>query len=54
MIGPGAAFVFLLYIIQFVLTMINGAWGVWHEGGARRLREPDGAIEEPAAIAASS
>jgi glycosyltransferase 2 family protein len=37
-IGPGAAFVFLLYILQVILHLITGAWGLWHEGGARRLR----------------
>ncbi len=36
--GPGAAYVFLLYIMQMALHLITGAWGLWHEGGARRLR----------------
>jgi hypothetical protein len=35
--GPGAAYVFLLYIVQFSIQMLLGAWGVWYEGGARRL-----------------
>lgn len=37
-VGPGAAFVFLLYITQFVMHLITGAWGLWYEGGTRRLR----------------
>jgi hypothetical protein len=45
--GPGAAYVFLLYAAQVVLTLGAGAWGLAHEGGARRLR---GALDEPGAI----
>ncbi|MFT3694683.1 MAG: lysylphosphatidylglycerol synthase transmembrane domain-containing protein [Kofleriaceae bacterium] len=41
-IGPGAAYVFLLYITQVVLQVGTGAWGLWHEGGTRRLQ---GALE---------
>ncbi|HSD86072.1 MAG TPA: lysylphosphatidylglycerol synthase transmembrane domain-containing protein [Kofleriaceae bacterium] len=37
-IGPGAAYAFLLYSTTVVLTILTGVWGVWHEGGARRLR----------------
>jgi glycosyltransferase 2 family protein len=40
--GPGAAFVFLLYIAQVVICFITGGWGLWHEGGTRRLQ---GALE---------
>ena len=36
--GPGAAYVFLLYITQ--LSLVLGAWGLWYEGGAQRLRSP--------------
>ena len=36
--GPGAAYIFLLYATQVVVTAITGAWGIWHEGGTRRLR----------------
>ena len=36
--GPGAAFVFLVYMSQLVLHVVFGAWGLWHEGGTRRLR----------------
>ncbi len=36
--GPGAAYVFLVYVLQVVWTFVLGGWGVWHEGGARRLR----------------
>jgi len=42
-LGPGAAFVFLLYLSQVVLHVVTGAWGLWHEGGTRRLR---GAIDD--------
>jgi uncharacterized membrane protein YbhN (UPF0104 family) len=37
-VGPGAAFVFLLYISQVILTIAVGLWGLYDEGGARRLR----------------
>jgi glycosyltransferase 2 family protein len=37
-IGPGAAYVFLFYITTVVITIVTGAWGIWHEGGTRRLR----------------
>ena len=37
-LGPGAAYVFLLYISQVVLQLATGAWGLYDEGGARRLR----------------
>jgi len=37
-IGPGAAYVFLLYMSQVVLHLITGAWGLWDQGGTRRLR----------------
>ena len=37
-LGPGAAFVFLLYITQISLQLVTGAWGLYDEGGARRLR----------------
>jgi hypothetical protein len=47
-IGPGAAFVFLLYMAQVVFQLVFGAWGLWHEGGARRLR---GAFDEPPLVA---
>jgi len=36
--GPGVAYVFVLYIVQVVWSLGLGAWGVWHEGGTRRLR----------------
>lgn len=42
-IGPGAAYVFLLYAIQVTLCLLCGAWGVWYQGGAQRVR---GALEE--------
>jgi uncharacterized membrane protein YbhN (UPF0104 family) len=37
-LGPGAAYVFLLYLTQLVLQVLTGAWGLYDEGGARRLR----------------
>jgi uncharacterized membrane protein YbhN (UPF0104 family) len=37
-IGPGAAYVFLLYTVQVILQFITGAWGLYHEGGTRRLQ----------------
>jgi hypothetical protein len=37
--GPGAAYVFLIYIAQVIWTFALAGWGVWHEGGTRRLRE---------------
>jgi hypothetical protein len=49
-IGPGAAFVFLFYMAQVVLTLALGAWGLWHEGGTRRLQ---GALDTDAPIAAA-
>jgi hypothetical protein len=47
-IGPGAAYVFLLYLSQVVFQLVAGAWGLWYEGGARRLRGafgPGGAVD---------
>jgi glycosyltransferase 2 family protein len=51
--GPGAAYVFLLYGSQVILTFVVGIWGFWHEGGARKLR---GALDhnEPAAELATA
>jgi len=43
-IGAGAAYVFLLYVSQVILHLATAAWGLWSEGGARRLR---GALEAP-------
>jgi hypothetical protein len=37
-VGAGAAYVFLLYSLQMVMHLITAGWGLWHEGGARRLR----------------
>jgi hypothetical protein len=42
--GPGAAFVFLFYALQVIFHLVTGAWGLWYEGGMRRLR---GALGEP-------
>jgi glycosyltransferase 2 family protein len=42
--GPGAAYVFLLYASQLVFHGVTGAWGLWYEGGTRRIRT---ALAEP-------
>jgi glycosyltransferase 2 family protein len=39
--GPGVAYVFLVYILQLIWTFAVGGWGLWHEGGARKLRGVD-------------
>ena len=36
--GPGAAYVFLLYLSQLFLHLVTGAWGLWAQGGTRRLQ----------------
>ncbi len=36
--GPGAAYVFLVYITQVVFGLVTAGWGLWYEGGARRLQ----------------
>ncbi|HEY1549443.1 MAG TPA: lysylphosphatidylglycerol synthase transmembrane domain-containing protein [Kofleriaceae bacterium] len=36
--GPGAAYVFVLYASQVLLGIVAGGWGLWHEGGTRRLQ----------------
>lgn len=45
-VGPGAAYVFIYYSAAMLLTIITGVWGVWHEGGRRKLRA---ALTAPAA-----
>jgi uncharacterized membrane protein YbhN (UPF0104 family) len=42
--GPGAAYVFLLYVSQVILHLSTATWGLWHEGGTRQLRS---ALEAP-------
>jgi hypothetical protein len=37
-VGAGAAYTFVFYAAAMLLTIITGVWGVWHEGGTRRLR----------------
>jgi glycosyltransferase 2 family protein len=51
-IGPGAAYVFLIYIVQVVFTFAMGAWGLWYEGGRRGLRGGLRALEEAEGIVA--
>src|SRR5438270_6655027 len=43
--GPGAAYVFILYMAQVALHLSTGAWGLAQEGGTRRLR---GALDRDA------
>jgi hypothetical protein len=50
--GPGAAYVFLLYVIQVAMHLTTGAWGLWYEGGTRRLRAAIN--EEPAPLPAEA
>ncbi len=44
--GPGVAYVVLVYFVQVIWTFAVGGWGLWHEGGARRLRGVDQAGAE--------
>jgi hypothetical protein len=37
-VGPGAAYVFLIYIVQVAFQFLVGGWGLWYEGGRRGLR----------------
>jgi uncharacterized protein (TIRG00374 family) len=37
-VGPGAAYVFLLYSATVVITIVTGAWGLWSATSAGRLR----------------
>jgi hypothetical protein len=36
--GPGAAYVFLVYITQVAFVIVTAGWGLWSEGGGRRLQ----------------
>jgi hypothetical protein len=47
-IGPGAAYVFLLYTVQVILQFLTGGWGLYHEGGTRRLQ---GALDSETTLA---
>jgi glycosyltransferase 2 family protein len=38
LLRAGVAYVFLLYSSTVIMTIVTGLWGMWHEGGARRLR----------------
>ncbi|MEZ4361885.1 MAG: lysylphosphatidylglycerol synthase transmembrane domain-containing protein [Kofleriaceae bacterium] len=49
-IGPGAAYVFLLYVSQVAATAVFGLWGIWAEGGAQHLRA---ALEESESVEAT-
>lgn len=37
-VGAGAAYVFMLYVLQLVFQFVMGAWGLWYVGGRRGLR----------------
>jgi glycosyltransferase 2 family protein len=50
-IGPGAAYVFLVYITQVAFCLVSAGWGLWYEGGARRLQGVS--LDEPLAGEAS-
>lgn len=56
--GPGAAYVFLLYISQVVATLVLGGWGIWVVGGAHELRaaldDAESATEPTQAVDATS
>ena len=36
--GSGSAYVFLLYTTQVLLIIVMAIWGLWYEGGTRRLQ----------------
>ncbi|MDP9001546.1 MAG: flippase-like domain-containing protein, partial [Myxococcota bacterium] len=45
-VGPGAAFVFLIYASQVVFQLGLGVWGLMYEGGGRGLRGGLRVLEE--------
>jgi uncharacterized protein (TIRG00374 family) len=45
-VGPGAAYVFLVYGSQVILQVLLGGWGLWYEGGRRGLRGGLQALED--------
>ena len=54
-VGPGAAFVFLLYALQVVLQLVLAVWGLYDQGegrglrgGLQKLEEAEGIVATPA------
>ena len=37
-VGAGAAYVFMLYVLQVTFQLVMGVWGLWYAGGRRGLR----------------
>lgn len=46
-VGPGAAYAFLLYASTVAITLVTGLWGIWHEGSARELSGALGSSPRP-------
>src|SRR3569623_1698452 len=46
--GAGSAYVFLLYTTQVLLIIVMAIWGLWYEGGTRRLQ---GALDSELTLA---
>ena len=46
--GAGSAYVFLLYTTQVLLIIVMAIWGLWYEGGTRRLQ---GALDSETTLA---
>jgi hypothetical protein len=53
-VGPGAAYVFLIYIVQVAFQFLVGGWGLWYEGGRRGLRGGLRALEEAEGMVTAS
>jgi hypothetical protein len=53
-VGPGAAYVFLIYIVQVLFQFTVGGWGLWYEGGRRGLRGGLRALEEAEGMVTAS
>jgi hypothetical protein len=48
-IGPGAAYAFLLYLSQIIVQLVGGGWGLAGERGAvRALEDADSVLSAPA------
>jgi uncharacterized membrane protein YbhN (UPF0104 family) len=46
-ISAGAAYVFLLYVSQFLFTIVTGAWGLWDQGGYKLASADSSVADEP-------
>ena len=53
-VGPGAAYVFVLYAVQVLFQLLLGVLGLWYEGGRRGLRGGLHALEEAEGIVPAS